>query len=77
MAKQQVDEGHRQDLAVAKAVVDSWIEEFQKDNPEFWVPGMGNYATPTFLARALRTGALAKLVASGQDKKEAVRLSDA
>lgn len=63
MARKQ-NEGHHQDLAVAKAVVVPWIARFQEANPGFWVPGMGNYATPAFLARALRTGALADLVAS-------------
>lgn len=53
---------HELDLALAKSVVDSWLKKFQKKFPEVWVPGLANYGTPLFLARALRTGELAKLV---------------
>lgn len=56
------DREHELDLASAKKVVDPWLKRFQKKFPGFWIPGLANYGTPLFLARALRTGELAKLV---------------
>lgn len=64
------DREHELDLALARSVVDPWLMQFQKQLPRFWIPGLANYGTPLFLARALRTGNLAKLVKAAEAKED-------